>query len=246
MMSILKNVIGIIRNGGSTVRNVLIALLLIDVLLIGIYVILGMLDIFFEAAKMPKFWTISEDGSAGEIFNYLKWIYICGALAVVFFRTKIALFASFSFVFALVFVDDTFQIHERGGAFWVKTLEFTPAFGLRAQDFGELTTWALLGSASLAALALGFLKSPKESRVFGYYFLAVLCGLVVTGMGFDMLNSWDGLDAETALNNSLTGMITIAEDGGEMIVGSFGCAGALAALLASRQHRFSHTSHENA
>ncbi|MCR9138480.1 MAG: hypothetical protein NXI27_20935 [Alphaproteobacteria bacterium] len=240
-MKILQETIGILKNGGPTVWKVLIALLLIDMLLIGIYVALGMADIFLGFDKMPVFWTISEDFSAGEIFNYMKWIFMCGSLAVVFYRTRVALFASLSLVFALVFADDSFQIHERGGAFAVNTLGFNPAFGLRAQDFGELTVWAMLGTVALAALAIGFLKSPREFYRYGYFFVAILCGLVVTGMGFDMLNAWDGLDAETALNNSLTGLITIAEDGGEMIVGSVGCAGALAALLASRQAQPVHT-----
>ncbi len=210
-------------------------MLLLDCLVLGIYVIYGTADILLDAGKMPGFWNIAEEGSASELVNYLKWIFICVSLAIVYRRTNVPLFACFSFVFALILMDDSLQIHERGGDWLVHAINLQPAFGLRAQDFGELSVWAMLGGLTGFVLLYGYIKRTEQSLPFGFYFLSVLVALVFFAMGVDMLNAWDGLNEETTFNNIMTGILTITEDGGEMFVASFGVAGAISALIASQE-----------
>lgn len=234
-MTRMSDLTGVIKNNGPWPLKLLLGLLAIDVLILATYVIYGMLDIVFDAGKMPHFWNIAEEGSASEFFNYLKWIFIVIALLIAYGKSKIALFASFAIVFAMVLLDDSLQLHERGGAWAVNAFQIQPAFGLRAQDFGELSTWGLLGAIAGIVLLWGYLKHTAASLPYGIYFLIVLVALVFTAMGIDMLNAWDGLNEETTFNNIMTGILTISEDGGEMFVGSFGCAGALAALIAVKR-----------
>ena len=210
-------------------------MLAIDCVILVVYVAYGAADIFLDAAKMPTFWNIAEEKSASEVFNHLKWLFIFLSLLLVFLRSKVALFFSFAFTFALVLLDDSLQLHERGGAWLVDTYGIQPSFGLRAQDFGELSVWALLGMLTGLVLLVGYVKRTQETLPFGLYFLVVLIALVFTAMGIDMLNAWDGLNGETNFNNTMTGILTIAEDGGEMFVASFGVAGTVAALKAFPQ-----------
>lgn len=212
---------------------VLLVALLVDFILLGIYVFYGAADIVFDLGKMPHLWNIAEEGSASEVFNYVKWAIICSSLMIVYTRCRIPLFASFAFTFFLILLDDSLQLHERGGAWFVETFQVSSAFGLRAQDFGELTVWASLGVFVSAALLYGFLKRTAESFVFGIYFLGVFSALVFVAIGLDMVNALDVLNIETGLVNAIVGIITIMEDGGEMIVASFGLAGAVAAMKAS-------------
>lgn len=213
-------------------------MLLLDCLVLGLYVLLGAADILLDAGEMHDFWNIAEEGSASELVNYLKWIFICVSLFVVYGRCKAPLFACFSFVFALILMDDSLQVHERGGDWLVTKLTLQPAFGLRAQDFGELSVWAILGGLTGLVLLYGYSKRTSQALPFGYYFIAVLIALVFFAMGFDMLNAWDGLNEETTFNNIITGLLTLIEDGGEMFVASFGVAGAVAALTASKTNQW--------
>lgn len=215
--------------------RILLAALAIDVAILGIYVFYGAADILLDWGKMPKFWNIAEEGSAGELFNYLKWIGICGGLAIVYFRSRIPMFAGFAFTFMLVLLDDSLQLHERGGHWLVETFGIQPAFGLRAQDFGELSVWAFLGGVTGLVLLYGLVHRTKASMPYGLYFFFVLVALVFFAMGLDMVNALDFLNEETALVNIMVGIITIAEDGGEMFVASFGLAGMVAALKASEK-----------
>ncbi len=235
-MQIVRDFFRILKEGGAPVWKTILVLLLLDGLIIGMYVFYGMQQLLFDAGEMPHIWRISEDFSASEIFNYLKWLAICGLLAIVFMRTRIVLFAAFSFVFLLVLLDDMLQLHERGGAILVDDLGLSSFLGLRAQDYGELLVWGMLGLCALAALIIGFLNSPAHSRPFGSYFLVILCGLVATAMGLDMVNVVVGAGEASLFNKVMTGFITIAEDGGEMIVGSFGCGGGVAVLMAGSKH----------
>ncbi len=229
-----SDVIGIIKSNGPWPLKLLLGLLFIDMMILMAYVLYGAMDIVFDMGKMPLFWNIAEEGSASELFNYLKWIFIFVALLISYNRSKVALFASFAIVFALVLMDDSLQLHERGGEWAVNAFQIQPAFGLRAQDFGELTAWAGLGAIAGLVLIWGYFKRTPETLPYGLYFLIVLGGLVFTAMGIDMLNAWDGLADDSTFSNVMTGILTIAEDGGEMIVGSIGCAGAMAALIASK------------
>jgi len=95
-----------------------------------------------------------------------------------------------------------------------------------------VTVWAGLGVVVLSVLAYGFLKSPGHARPFGTFFLLVLGGLVFAGVGLDMLNAWEPLTDKALVIEFLSGGVEVLEDGGEMIIGSVGCGGALAAYRA--------------
>ena len=230
-MTILKNALQVLRTAAPAAWRLLIGLLIFDAVIIGIYIAYGVLDVLVTGEEVPHFWRISEDFSASEILNYLKWFFICTGLGYVFMRTHIALYLSYSIVFLLVLMDDALQLHERGGAWLVQMMDIGSAFGLRGQDFGELAVWGALGVVVVAVLIAGCWNVSQDARKYGAYLHLVLGGLVATAIGFDMLNAVDGVFDNTTVRRIITGILTIAEDGGEMIVGSFACFG-VAALLA--------------
>ncbi len=229
-MILIRHFLSVLRAGGPFVWRSIAALILLDLVFIGIYMVWGVLHVFYGYDKPTPAWNLDTDFSASEIFNYSKWLFICSALLIVFLRTRINLFLGFAIVFAMVLADDMGQIHERGGAYLIEAIGLQPAFGLRAQDFGEVLVWAMLGSVACLVLLVTVLRSPAHARPFASFFVVILGGLVVTAMGIDIINAHEALASKDPLIDALQGGVEVLEDGGEMIVGSIGCGGALAAL----------------
>ena len=72
------------------------------------------------------------------------------------------------------------------------------------------------------------------------FFLFVIFGLVITGIGIDLISSssyLQDIDNGTALSKTFYGFLLIAEDGGESVFVSLGVAGALAVWLNSARAR---------
>lgn len=206
------------------------ALLLVDLIFILIFVVLGALHVASGYDQPATAWNLDADGSYSEIFNYFKWAFIIFCLASAFARTKLPVFLSLALIFSIILFDDMLQIHERGGGYFVSYFDIPDMFGLRAQDFGELAVWALLGSVALLSLAVGVITSPVSTWPYTCFFVLILGGLCFTGIVLDMAGAWSGFDSSTLFLKVAIGVLTIAEDGGEMIFGSLGCGGAIMLL----------------
>ena len=129
-------------------------------------------------------------------------------------------------LFALILVDDFFELHERIGGALVPLLDIQPRFGLRAQDFGELAVMAVLGVAAVILLWNAFAATRGALRRW----VGVMMGLVVLLAGFgavvDLVHSLavHAMDADHAARSlwsrGLSAGLSLMEDGGELVVGS--------------------------
>ena len=177
-----------------------------DLFLIGLHVTLYMLSI-----RLGEF-NIEADGAYPEFYQHLKWYWLICLSFYLGVRLRQAAYVLLVPVFTLLLIDDAFSLHEVWGADIASRLAFTPPFGLRRQDIGELWFFLVSGLTVFVFWA------------FAYHFASVSVRKHIAQVGkFLMLLAGFGvaLDAiHTALRSFGKTVYFIAgtlEDGGEMI-----------------------------
>ena len=155
--------------------------------------------------------SLTRDGSFSEYFQYLKELGVVVLLLSLAARHRKLLFASYAGLFLYFFADDFFQIHERAGESLANYIQLLPAFGLRAQDFGELTVFGFFGFVFVLLIGLTHILSDPQTRQFSRQLLLLVILLAIFGIVFDML--------EIGSSHPVMGPILgILDDGGEMVV----------------------------
>jgi len=230
----LQTWIGLIPSSPLALR-MLIGLLVIDLLFIGVFVFYGLQQVISDnPAKFPQMWSLAADYSIPEFFGYAKLALVAAFLFVTFRRTGQLIWWSWAAIFVLLLADDMLQLHEYGGE-WVATfLPFHSIAGIEAHHIGELSIYAMLGTAGLALLIFGVQRTAAKIVAGSGFFLLVILGLVACGVGVDLVSSasyFQDTDAGTAISKALYGILIIAEDGGGSIFMTLGCAGAYAVWL---------------
>lgn len=189
--------------------------------LAGIVGILIFLHVFFEhysmkigtggfASSMHNLFDIGKDNSLPETFNHGMLFFSAVLFLLVSYETKSRVALFLVAVFAFAWFDDSAQYHERMGTVFAQNLNLPSAFGLRAQDFGELLAWGL------AAILLSFLAIwAYVGRLDGDGVLLRLVSLplatlLLCAVAFDMVHIM--VQAEWADR-----LLTVLEDGGEML-----------------------------
>jgi hypothetical protein len=157
------------------------------------------------------------------MFQYAKTYAVVCALGAVWWRSREHVYGAWMLVFAYVLFDDALRIHERGGAAAAAFFGYRPSFGLRAQDFGELTVWVAFGLAFVLVLLVSYARASAESRRAARGIARLFAVLVFFGAFIDMLHS-------AAQPPLLRAALGIVEDGGEMLAMSLVCCYAVKLL----------------
>jgi hypothetical protein len=184
---------------------VLVGLVVFDLMAIALH-------IYATVRQLDNFiYYIHLDHSYGEFYQYAKYVWIFLLIAFHAFENRSWRVAMWLPATAFFFVDDTLEVHERSGAWVREAFGLGPAFGLRAQDVGEL---AFLGAAGLlitVPLVLGWIGADRRTRAIYLGFAALVgvlafFGIVVDGVHMAFL--------EYPLVRSV---LSVLEDGGEMV-----------------------------
>lgn len=157
-------------------------------------------------------WNLTRERSAGEYFQYLKYIWCCWMFLLVFSRRRQALDLAWAGLMAYLLLDDYKSFHEKGGGLLTRALGFQPRFGLRGHDFGEATYVLIVGSVVMLALVLAYRASDRFARADFAVLIALMFGLLLAGVGVDSLHILVLSDPV------LEPVVGLLEDGGEMIV----------------------------
>jgi len=169
-------------------------------------------DRLLAAGLKQRDFSIIKDGSYAEIFEYLLLAIIVVALARLALTLRRPVYFAFLFIFFYYLADDSLQIHETVGAYLTRTLDFQAFLSLRAQDLGELSTWALFGVPLLGFLAFALWRSTGLDRSVG---------LTLTGW-FLLLAFFGGIIDMVTTSLRGTGLlfkfVAFVEDAGEMLV----------------------------
>ncbi len=219
----------------------LAGLLLIDSVFIGIFVYYGIQQVMNDnPAKFPQFWSLAADYSLPEFFGYAKLAVIAALLFMAFKQTGQSILLSWSVIFVVLLADDSLRLHEYGGEWVAEYLGFSTIQDIKPEHLGELVMWLVLGAIAFVVLLFGLLRTPVSRMGSSGFFLFVIFGLVITGIGIDLISSssyLQDIDNGTALSKTFYGFLLIAEDGGESVFVSLGVAGALAVWLNSARAR---------
>ncbi len=179
-------------------------------------------DILFIIVHALHVWTpwfaaysfgIDVDGGLAEIYQYLKQFWLAACLGIVFLQTRRWAFVGWALFFGLLLLDDLLQIHERVGGVLGPKLGIPPAFGIRTKDYGEIA-WALaLGLCAVGMVTMTFRSGGQMARRVSADLLCLLGALALFAVFFDTLHTMSHFRAP-----ALAPVLTLVEDGGEMIV----------------------------
>lgn len=188
-------------------RRVLVGLLSVDALLILIYLIAGYLVASGRLSTFPDIINIGRDWSIGEILGYAKWLFLIAVMTTAYRRSPHLIFIGLAFLFAVVLIDDSMQLHENynGWTTWLGFVDQTQS-ALR-----EVVFFGALGLIVAGPLLLGWFRAEKSVRWQVMPLLILFGGIAACGVGVDFLH--------TALpdRSVSAGLAGALEDGGEMM-----------------------------
>jgi hypothetical protein len=159
--------------------------------------------------------SLELDRGYAEFFQYAKVFSIAMMLLAVTARSRIAGYGVWALLFVYLLLDDAFQIHEDFGGYLASRLEFAPAIGLRAQDFGELAVSVIAAVVFLSLLALFYSSAAGGFRKASRHLLVLLVALAFFGIFVDLLH------VAVKMGWKITWLFGVIEDGGEMVAVSF-------------------------
>ena len=88
--------------------------------------------------------------------------------------------------FGFLLIDDSFEIHERAGTKIARYFNFSPKFGLRAQDFGELSVYAIVGILFLVYTGFAYYFGQNDLKEICRRLLVMLITHVLFAVVIDM------------------------------------------------------------
>ncbi len=185
--------------------------------LLGLLVLVDLAFIFLHILHvytplLPEtLYSLSRDRGYAEFFQYTKELWIAVLFLVAGIRQRRLLYLVISFLFAYFLVDDSFEFHEQVGALLADTLHLQPLLGLRTIDMGELLVSALFGGLFIAALGIAYAISGPVTRQVARNLVLMLVFIALFGVFLDMVEI-------VTENRSLSEILKIFEEGGEMLV----------------------------
>jgi len=188
-----------------TVRSAsaLLTLLLIDVVFIQ-------LDRMYLQGRLPEMFSFDSESGYAELYqNGKEFAMMLLTLGCVVTSGE-PLYVCWLGVFSYVFLDDTFQVHERLGAWVSHRFALAGPFGLRGDDVGELVVSAAAGLIVCVALIAAWRRSSQDARRVSVVLIALLFALGFFGIVMDMLH--------VVMAGTWEYRLGIIEDGGEMLV----------------------------
>ena len=197
----------------SAVSAVLIALLAGDVILCAV------------GERYGGFLDVRLDGGIPEWFQYYKEAGIAFLLFRLYRTTARRIFLGWSCLYGFLLLDDALKYHERVGALigrfpGLGTL--AAAAEVRAADIGEMLAVAPVFLALLFFLAWPYLRERPDGRAIVHRFAALLGALVLMGGVMDLIDR-----VAVSRGSDMVQVLSLIEDGGEMLVLSFTFAYAL-------------------
>lgn len=189
----------------GSASSFLALLVLADLVFIALHFIRGIIPIFSS-----KLYSLAKDGGYPEIYQYVKEFWIVLLILSVYVKTKEIRYILWAMVFAYLLCDDAIRIHERLGSIIASNLDFTPIFGLRLQDFGELAVTAIALVLLLTPIGFFYLRASSMFKKITRDLLVLLLTIGFFGVFVDMV----GIVVSWPKGRFL---LEIIEDGGEMI-----------------------------
>lgn len=187
----------------KSTNKLLFLLILADLCFIFIHVLF-----LLELLRNPLF-SIEQDFGYGEVYQYIKEYWIMVMLFIIAVKRTTIVYFTWSLLFMYLLLDDALKIHENFGITLANYWKLQPNFGLRAQDYGELSITGISFLILFLLIGIAYLFSDKKARKISRHLLILVLSVAFFGVLVDMLH------IVVPWNKPIFGLI---EDGGEMLV----------------------------
>ncbi len=172
-------------------------------------------------------YSIAQDRGYAEVFQYVKLYWIALGLTWLAARDREPLYGAWCAIFLYLLVDDALKVHEQLGRTMAADWPIFARFGDYAQAYAEVLVALAIGACILALVAAGHWRAAPSARRVSNRLLLLLALLALVAVGLDLLHA--------LAPDGLVGLLlTIGEDGGELVVVSIVCWYVLG--LAGSQH----------
>lgn len=185
----------------------------------ALFILLGIGHAFTPYFADPSY-SLSRDRGFAEIFQYVQEYWIVGLFLLLAVRNGWG-YGVWMLLFGYLLVDDSVRLHEQIGYALEGYFANLAFAGLRGRDFGELLVLGVVGGIFLLLIAFAYWRgSPMFRKVCRRLFL-LLVALAFAGVALDMVHIVVG--KSTGERSALYEVMTILEDGGEMVIMSVIC-----------------------
>ncbi|GAA3979996.1 hypothetical protein [Allohahella marinimesophila] len=186
-------------HAGAT--GVVLAILLAgDALFIGLHILDTVSD-----WQNPAF-SLEEDRSFSELYQYLKWLMISLLLGVIILRQQATAYLVWVVVFLYFLFDDSMSIHEQVSRSIRGPLNLS-------HPVVEFIFSLTVGAAMLLMLSVAWVKGNEAFRKFSLDVFLLIGVLAFFGVGVDLVHPY-------AWHWDLSFEAGLVEDGGEMFAAS--------------------------
>lgn len=158
---------------------------------------------------------VTTDRGYPEVYQYVKEIWVVILLFCVYVKTEEVGYIAWNILFLYLLFDDSLRVHEQVGSILAHHLDFSPYFGLRLQDYGELAVTAISSALLLSLIGLSYLHGSNMFVKVTRDLIVLLLIIAFFGVFIDMVHS------AIKLGWTVNKILGIIEDGGEMIGMSF-------------------------
>jgi len=197
------------RHSPAGVRRAAFGVLL--VLLVADAVFLYLHRLWLQQILSDRF-SLANEASAGELYQNGKELALAAIGIALAMTRSDRLYTCWAVLFIYLFLDDTFEIHERMGDVIGHRLADGPVFGLYPEHFGELVFAGLIGTLFLTALAAAWLTGTRAARRFSLLLVGAVAALAAFGVVADTLQVL--VDRRSPWHYRLG----IVDDGGELVM----------------------------
>ena len=188
---------------------------------LAVFAVLLVIDLAFISAHvaMRLEWidtrsvNLENEGTLPELWQHLKVLGIAGMFVVGLVLRRRSVYLVGALLFGYLFLDDSFEFHERFGRWSAEAWQLPSVAGLEPKDLGELIWGGVIGSAIIAMLWWTWRRSTSSERRFLLRLGIVLLAFAGCAFGVDMLHQ---ISQELGLFRTAYAFGTL-EDGGELV-----------------------------
>jgi len=204
-------------------NDLLIVILSVDVVFVALYALFGVLKAAGLAPEVESMQLNSDSGLA-SVWNYGKFMALIAALFLIWLRERGASLLIMIGLFLFMLLDDYYELHDQIARGLGEHISVTALDSLHPQNRGELFVYAAILAIAGPLLWLALTKARAPALAFIGALAGGLIMIGVFGVAVDVLHG--ALDAVLGdfpdlIKKVFNRLMTIIEDGGEMIAISF-------------------------
>lgn len=179
------------------------------IILIPLDAALILLHCLYLQGMLGERFSIENEMGYAESYQHIKQLAVALAAFALLLKGADLLYLCWTLLFTYLFIDDSFELHETLGL--RLSNNFTSAYGLRTQDYGELLVSITAGLVFVVLLAISYRRGKRKARDESKVLLPMVLVLAFFGILVDMAH------VEVA-SNPWHHRLGIIEDGGELLV----------------------------